>query len=330
MAVTHRATGTWTELTADGAVGIPAGATAGDRMFLFAAWKDFSITAQVAGWTEITEFADGAVAQGNGTGSMKVGCWYKDHSGSESNPTLDFSASPNIAAACIIVFQLSAGEQWDTPTFVTAALSWTTTSTTTNASSTTTVPDGSVVLNVVGFRDDSATLTRGNSGVDAASGVTFNGNYVETPATHHSTTNGNDMAADLGYRLVTTGGSNITLRATGTLSAAETGASLWVLQDSVDEQSSASASSLSSSSTSSVSSSSPSSSSSSTSKSGSSTSSSSPSSVSSSSSSQSSSSESSGVNAIGADAVTMYVSSASSSGTGLDGTNARRALSASN
>lgn len=204
-------------------------------MFLLASWKDFSITAQVSGWTEVTEFADGSVSQGNGTGSMKVGCWYKDYGASESNPTLDFSASPNIAAACIIVFQKNAFEAWLPPSFVTAALSWTTSSTTTSASSTVTVPDGSVVINICGFRDDSATCTRGNDGVDATSGVTWNGNYVESPATHHSTTTGNDMAADLGYRLVTTGGSSITLRATGTISAAETGASLWVVQRAVNQ-----------------------------------------------------------------------------------------------
>jgi hypothetical protein len=230
MAISHRATGTWTELTADGTVGIPAGATTGDRMYLLAAWKDFAITATVANWTEVTEFADGAVSAGNGTGSIKVGCWYKDHAGTEEDPALDFSSSPTVSGAVIIALQKGGGETWDDPLSVTAALSWTTSATTTAASSTVTVKNGAAVLNVIGIRDDSATFTRGTSGVDAASGVTWNGDYVESPATHHSTTTGFDGSYDAGYRLVTTGGAGISLRATGTISAAETGSSLWIVQ----------------------------------------------------------------------------------------------------
>jgi hypothetical protein len=59
--------------------------------------------------------------------------------------------------------------------------------------------------------------------------ITWNGNYVESPATHHSTTTGNDMAADLGHRFVTTGGT-AELDCAVTLSNAETGASVWVVQ----------------------------------------------------------------------------------------------------
>src|SRR6186997_1804210 len=122
MALAFRAVGTWAELTADGTVAIPAGSAFGDRMFLFASWKDFSVTAQVANWTEITEFADGAVANGNGTGSMKVGCWYRDHSGSETNPTLDFSVAPNIAGAVILTLSKGAAEAFAIPVFATAAI----------------------------------------------------------------------------------------------------------------------------------------------------------------------------------------------------------------
>lgn len=232
MSVSHRVTGTWAELTADGTVAIPATPQAGDRMYLFARWKDFSITATVANWTELTEFADGAAASGNGTGSVKVGCWYRDWQPGDSDPTIDFSASPTNASVVIIVMQKGADDVWLTPVARTAAMTtWTTTSQSVSASATVAVPSDSVVMGLIGIRDDTAVMTRPANGIDDAGGlITWNGNHVESPATHHSTTTGDDGAADLGYRLVTTGATGVTLRMTGTISAAETGAALWVVQ----------------------------------------------------------------------------------------------------
>lgn len=231
MSVSFRTVGTWAELTADGTVAIPATPQAGDRMYLFARWKDFSITATVANWTELTEFADGAVSSGNGTGSVKVGCWYRDWQSGDTDPTIDFSASPDNASVVIIVMAKAADDVWTTPLFATAAMTnWTTTSQIVSASSTVVVPSGSVVIGLIGIRDDTATMTRPASGIDDAAGtITWNGDYVESPAAHHSTITGFDGAADLGYRLVTTG-ATATLRMTGTISAAETGAALWVVQ----------------------------------------------------------------------------------------------------
>lgn len=232
MPVSLRTTGTWAELTADGAVAIPATPQAGDRMYLFARWKDFSITATVANWTELEEFADGSTASGNGTGSVKVGCWYRDWQLGDTDPTIDFSASPTNASVVIIVMQKGVDEVWDTPVARTAAMTnWTTTSQSVSASATVEVRSSGVVIGLIGIRDDTATMTRPTNGIDDAGGlVTWNGNYVESPATHHSTTTGDDGAADLGYRLVTTGATGATLRLTGTISAAETGAALWVVQ----------------------------------------------------------------------------------------------------
>lgn len=231
MAVSFRVTGIWAELTADGAVTIPSTPQAGDRMYLFARWKTFSITATVAGWTKLPEFADGSAASGNGTGSVKVACWYRNWQSGDSNPTIDFSANPTTASAVIMVMAKSAGDDWLAPLVATAAMTnWTTTSQTVAASATVAVPSGGVVMGLIGIRDDSATMTRPTNGIDdSGSLITWNGNYVESPATHHSTTTGDDGAADLGYRLVTTG-ATATLRMTGTLSAAETGAALWVVQ----------------------------------------------------------------------------------------------------
>lgn len=232
MSVSHRVTGTWAELVADGTVAIPATPQAGDRMYLFARWKDFSITASVANWTELTEFVDGSVSSGNGTGSVKVGCWYRDWQSGDTDPTIDFSASPTNASVVIIVMQKGADDVWDTPLARTAAMTnWTTSSQSVSASAAVTVPGSGVVMGLIGIRDDTATMTRPTNGIDDSGGlVTWNGNYAESPATHHSTTTGDDGAADLGYRLVTTGAANATLRMTGTISAAETGAALWVVQ----------------------------------------------------------------------------------------------------
>lgn len=231
MAVSLRVTGSWAELTADGSVAIPSTPQAGDRMFLFARWKDFSITASVANWTEVTQFADGSVASGNGVGSVKVACWYRDWQSGDSNPTIDFSANPTNASVVIMVMQKGADDAWATPLFRTAAMTnWTTTSQSVSAGSTLAVPGGSVVMGLIGIRDDTATMTRPTNGIDDAAGaITWNGNHVESPATHHSTTTGDDGAADLGYRLVSVG-ATATLRMTGTISAAETGAALWVVQ----------------------------------------------------------------------------------------------------
>jgi hypothetical protein len=232
MSVTHRVTGSWAELTADGSVAIPATPQAGDRMYLFARWKDFSVTATVTDWTELVEFADGSSTSGNGTGSVKVACWYRDWQSGDTDPTIDFSANPNNASAVIIVMAKEAADVWLTPVAVTAAMTnWTTSSQSVVASSTTTVLGGGVVMGLIGIRDDTATMTRPTNGIDDSGGlVTWNGNYVEAPATHHSTITGDDGAADLGYRLVTTGAVSVTLRMTGTISAAETGAALWVAQ----------------------------------------------------------------------------------------------------
>jgi hypothetical protein len=235
MAVGFRAAGAWengaTGLTADEVLAVPAAQLNTDLVLILAAWKDFAITAQVSGYTEITEFADGTTNTGNGLGSMKVGAWYKVAvSDTEADPTLDFSTTTGLLGeGTILVFTKAGGETWLAPTFVTAAWPITANPQTISASSTVLVPDGSAVVGLLGIRDDSSTFTRVNTtGIDVASGITWNGNYVESPATHASTTTGNDMSCDAGYRLVTTGGT-VTLRQTATLSAVETGSGLWVV-----------------------------------------------------------------------------------------------------
>jgi len=197
-------------------------------MVLLASWKDFSITAQVAGWNEVTEFADGSVATGNGLGSMKVGAWWKIHSGSESNPTLDFSTTVNLLGSdCMMLFNADNQNDWHV-NFVTAAWPVTSATQTISASSTITVPDGSYVVNVLGIRDDGTFST---TDLTAASGVTWESAQAVDPNVDANTTTGNDMSAQASRRKATTGGAGITLRKTATLAAVETGALLWLVID---------------------------------------------------------------------------------------------------
>lgn len=234
MAIGFRGSHAWFAQSAAGSGGrdvASAGGVAGDRAFLLAVWKPFDSAGSPAGTeTEITEFADGSVANGNGTGSVNVAAYYLDVVNGVESVGVSWSGAANTCSVALVVFSKGAGEAWGTPLFATAAITnWTTSSQTVSASSTVAVPDGSVVIGVAGIRDDSATFTRPTTGIDVASGITWDGNYVEQPATHSSSTLGFDHAADSGYRLVTTGGT-VTLRQTATLSAAETGSALWIVQ----------------------------------------------------------------------------------------------------
>jgi hypothetical protein len=235
MAITFRNFSAWSERTTSTTVAIPGTTATGDRMFLLASWKDYAITATVANadsWAEVTEFADGTTATGNGIGSMKVGCWYKDHDGSETDPTLTFSSTVGlIAGAAMLSFQKGGGDTWDTPSFVTAAITnWTNSAQTVTSSSNATVPSGGVVIGLAGICDNGATSTwpADGSGI-AGSGITWAANSAEAPSNHLTTATGDDMLADAGYRLVTTGATT-SLTQTRTLGAADTGAALWIVQ----------------------------------------------------------------------------------------------------
>src|SRR5688500_2579683 len=97
MAISLKTAGTWARMVTDGGtVAIPGTPAAGDRMFLFGTWKDFAITvANPTNWTPIgTVFADGAIAAGNGTGSMAVMAWYRDWQSGDAAPAIDYSAAP--------------------------------------------------------------------------------------------------------------------------------------------------------------------------------------------------------------------------------------------
>ena len=230
MSISGRAAGTWAIGTADPTTFlIPAGATTGDLMVLMVTWKPYTVTATVSGWTELTEWADGTTGAGNGSGSMKVGVWYKEHDGSETDPSWDASATANIGAGVVTVFQKGAGETWVAPDYRVGAINtWGTGGGTTSASTAIELTAGDIVLALVGIRDDSTEFGRGTATGIGGAEATWSGNYTEYPTTHYSTTTNLDMSADAGYRAVATGAAEVTLTAQGTLSASETGSVLFV------------------------------------------------------------------------------------------------------
>lgn len=234
MAISLKTAGSWARMVTDnGTVTIPGSPAAGDRMFLFGTWKTFSVTATPPnGWNIIDDFSDGSVAAGNGSGSVHNAVWYRDWQAGDAAPAIDYSAAPTEGHWVIMLWQKGGADVWGVPTAVHAAISaadpWSATS-----SATITVPDGGVVMSLVGLSDDSTTIARSTTtaiGDDGSPTVTWNGNYVESPATHFTSTTGLDMAGDLGHRLVTTGAAGVNLTSTGDPAAAETGTVTWVVQ----------------------------------------------------------------------------------------------------
>lgn len=220
--------GTWAIVTADAAVTIPGSPAVGDRMFVLAAWKAFGTTAQITSpvaWTEVTEFADGAVAAGANVGSVKVGAWYRDFVAGDTAPTVDFSVAPAPGAVVMIVLAKNPGSGWDAPAFATAAIAAADPFTAT-ASFNPGIIAGDLLIALVGLRDDSAIFTTRTL---TAAGVTF-GTVMEFPATHASTTTSNDIAADIVVALATAGASTAAPVTTGDISASETGAALFIRQ----------------------------------------------------------------------------------------------------
>lgn len=236
MAISLKAAGTWAEYTTDlQTVTIPGSPAAGDRMFLFVAWKDYAITLTTpSGWTAIVNsYADGTTGTGNGTGSMSQAIFYRDWQSGDANPTLDFSTATGLLAeAVVMLWQKGGSESWASPRYVTSAHSFGTSSVYESADTTIDIGDGSVVMCQVATRDDSATFTRTTTSIkDSGGTMTWNGNYVESPATHYSTVTGNDHSGDLGHRFVTTGASGVTLQAEAIQSASDSGSLVWVVQN---------------------------------------------------------------------------------------------------
>ncbi len=235
MPLSLKTAGVWERLSDDRNVNISGSPTSGDRMFLWAAWKSYVISvADPSGWTPIgNQYSNGTTPVGNGTGSVKVMAWYKDWVTGDTNPFVNFSPSaPTESAAVVMLWQKSADESWNDPSTINASsINWSGAGGLDAVSAALSIPTSSVVMALVALRDDSTAMVRGGSGIGDVEGTLgWASLYVESPATHHNSTAGLDMSADLGHRFVSAGG-NATLRVSGIISAAETGAIKFVIQD---------------------------------------------------------------------------------------------------
>lgn len=232
MAVSVRASTVWTEVTLSSInKGLPAGIVSGeDRIFGIAVWKNQTVTGDtIAGWTKLIEFKDGTVNPGAGTGSVTIAVYYRDYDGSFSNWPMTWSANIGIGGVTTIALIKDAGDTWDTPEVVSAI--WPASGAqTVTASSTVDISAGALVAAIFGVRDDSDPTSPTVSDIGSPA-VGWNGVTVEEPVTALSTSTGNDIAADMAYRRVSTGATSVDLTAAWTLTASETGTLVWIVQD---------------------------------------------------------------------------------------------------
>lgn len=115
MAVTVKLIGAAIAGTANIIPVIPTGAAAGDMMLCFVGTKPYNgVNTMPTGWLSLGSATDGTVAAGVDTGSMKAEIFWKEHTGTESNPTVT-NASNNVSAARIVVYQKDAAASWVTP-----------------------------------------------------------------------------------------------------------------------------------------------------------------------------------------------------------------------
>lgn len=219
MAISARAAGTWAAGTGTTrTVTIPVGSTAGDLMVMHLACKPYTAAPTVnQSWTVLGTHADGTVANGNGTGSVRGAVAYKVHTGAESNPVVTWGATSSPDIAVIVTFQKAASETWATPVTVFGNVN---NSTAINAAvvSNPGVTAGDMCIAGIYTRDNS-TITSPDF---SQTGVTF-GTRTEYPATAISTTTSNDMAGDSVYRLASSGTGSAAPVITATQAAAETG-----------------------------------------------------------------------------------------------------------
>lgn len=224
MAVAHRATGTYVNGTAKLTPGIPAGAAAGDMMLCFYGTKPYNDAPTIdQGWTDLGSASDGTTAAGVDVGSMQMRVFYKQHTGSESNPTVTNSTN-NVSGAVIIVFQKDSGYSWLTPAGAGGGDATAGTGFSVTAASNPGINVGDMLAGYAAIRSDAG--TQSSITITATSATV--GSFTESPATDLATTSGGDMAMSGGYVSVTAGAASAAPVYASTLAASHTGAAYIV------------------------------------------------------------------------------------------------------
>ncbi|MDP3057817.1 MAG: hypothetical protein Q8N37_04885 [bacterium] len=223
-AVSVRNVGAYVSGTANLTPVIPATAVAGDMMLLAYGTKPYNDAPTInQGWISIGSATDGTVAAGVDVGSMQTSIYYKEHTGSETNPTIT-NGTNNVSGAAIIVFQKGASETWETPVGAGGGDATAGTGFSVTASANPGITLGDMLVGYAAIRSD--------AGAQSAIGITATGltvgAFTEYPASDLITTSGGDMAMSGGYHLVTAGTASAAPVYASTLAAAHTGSAFIV------------------------------------------------------------------------------------------------------
>jgi len=221
MAIALRAVGTWAAGTANQTFTIPSSPSApqaGDMMLLFYGTKPYNDNPTINnGWASLGSATDGTTAAGNDVGSMQARIFWKQHTGTESNPTVT-NATNNVSGGVIIVFSKASTSVWSTAHGGAGDATAGTGFSATTAAGISFAPND-LVAAFAALRSDAATQSAISL---AASGITF-GAFTESPASDLASISGGDIAASGGYAAVTAGTATVTLTYASTLAASHTG-----------------------------------------------------------------------------------------------------------
>ena len=224
MTISIRATGTYTSGTANLTPAIPAGATAGDMMICAYGTKPYSDAPTINnGWTSFGSATDGTVAAGVDVGSMQTRIFYKEHTGTESNPTVT-NTTNNVSGAVIIVFQKGAGTSWAAMAGAGGGDNTAGTGFSVTASANPGITVGDMLVAYAAIRSDAGTQSA--IGITATSATIAA--FTESPAADLATTSGGDMAMSGGYATCTAGTATAAPVYASTLAAAHTGSMFLV------------------------------------------------------------------------------------------------------
>ncbi len=224
MAISIRATGTYTNARANITPAIPAGAVAGDMMLCCVVNKEYnSVPTMPAGWTLVGFATDGTVASDTDTGSIRSQIFYKEHTGSETNPTVT-NGNGEETSGVILVFQKASNLFWSFPVGAGGGDNTANTTFSITAATNFGVTAGDMLIVTAGLRSDNVTLS---SKLLAATGATM-GTFVAAPTTDHNATARDHLKHTTGYRPATAGTNTSNPLFQATLSASHTGSGFFV------------------------------------------------------------------------------------------------------
>ena len=204
-------------------VTLPTHAT-GDMLIVRAACRPYTaaITCGTAGWNPVgTGYANGTTANGNGVGSLMFRAFYKiATSSSETSPVITWGTTSAPGAACAVAYQCAAGESFLAAVGAGGGDATARTAHTATISSHISTTAGDMVDFYSAWCDNYAATVP----TFTQAGLTL-GTVSEQPAAALSDSTSNDIAADGGYRLVSSGTSSAAAVVTGTFGNAEEGGS---------------------------------------------------------------------------------------------------------